>query len=60
MAQEIKKVEVVQIDEKCPQCKEGYMRPTGIVLVDEYNKFPHRCNKCGYETSYDVKFPYTV
>ena len=60
MAQEVKKVEVVMVDEKCPQCNKGYMRPTGIVLTSNPPHYPHKCNKCGYEQTYGNTFPYTM
>ena len=30
---EVRKVETQQVDERCPVCKNGWMRPTGIVLT---------------------------
>ena len=60
MAQEIRKVEVVQVDEKCPTCGTGYMRPTGIVLTSNPPQYPHKCTNCGYEQTYPQKYPYTV
>lgn len=48
------------IDYRCPNCQNGWMRPTGTVLVSDPPKFPHKCIQCGYEEIFDVKYPYTV
>lgn len=54
-------VKSVQVDYRCPECKIGFLRPTGIVYSTYPPKFPHKCNNinCNYmETFTDKKYPY--
>lgn len=56
-----KTVKPVQVDYKCPKCKQGYLRPTGTVLSTYPARFPHKCNNfyCDYmETFSDKQYPY--
>lgn len=55
---EVRKMEAQYIDEKCPVCGNGWMRPTGIVLNE--NQYEHKCNSCDYKQIYSVRYPYTV
>jgi len=57
---EIRKVETSQVDERCPVCGKGWMRPTGIVIDSRPPQFPHRCTSCTYEQTYPVRYPYVV
>lgn len=57
---EVRQTQVNQVDEKCPVCGNGWMRPTGIVLTTEPPQFPHKCSACGYDQTYSVKYPYIV
>lgn len=57
---EVREVKVKQVDEKCPVCQNGWMRPTGIVLTSNPPQFPHKCQKCGYEQIYSVRYPYVI
>lgn len=57
---EVRKVESHQVDEKCPVCQKGWMRPTGIVLTNMPPQYPHKCNSCNYEQTYSVRYPYIV
>ena len=61
MAEEKYKVNTYEIDYKCDVCGEGYMRPTGEVLLAFPTQYPHRCNKCGTEMNMMGRiYPYTV
>ncbi len=54
-----KEVKQVQVDYRCPKCKNGYLRPTGTVLNSNPPQFPHKCNNCDYmETFRDKQYPY--
>lgn len=56
--QEIKrKVVTYEYDMRCDKCEEGFMRPTGAALMSYPIQYPHKCNKCGYETNYYVTYP---
>jgi len=57
---EVRNVQSQQVDEKCPSCGQGWMRPTGIVLTSNPPQYPHKCNACGYEATYGTRYPYVV
>jgi len=57
---EVRKVETSQVDEKCPSCHKGWMRPNGIVTNTNPPQYTHRCTACGYEHVYGVRYPYIV
>ncbi len=57
---EVRKVETSQVDERCPVCGQGWMRPTGITLLSNPPQYPHKCTKCAYEQTYSVRYPYIV
>lgn len=57
--EEIKKVEIVQVDYKCPKCEEGYLRPTGTCFTTNPPMYPHRCTHCNYAETFTGKtYPY--
>lgn len=54
-------VRMIQVDYKCPECKTGYLRHTGMVLTSDPPQFPHKCNNpnCHYrETFMNKSYPY--
>jgi len=53
---EVREVQTKQVDERCPACNEGWMRPTGIVAGG--SQYEHSCTKCGYKQYYPVRYPY--
>ena len=55
---EVRQVQTKQVDEKCPTCGNGWMRPNGIVAGG--NQYEHSCTSCGYKQYYSVRFPYIV
>jgi len=55
---EVRKVNVQTVDEKCPVCKNGWMRPTGI--ISSLNQYEHKCTACEYKSVYTVRYPYIV
>ncbi len=57
---EVRNVQVSQVDERCPVCGNGWMRPTGIVLTSNPPQFPHKCTCCWYEQVYSVNYPYII
>lgn len=57
---EVRRIETSQVDERCPVCSQGWMRPTGIVITNTPPQFPHKCTNCGYEQTYSVRYPYIV
>lgn len=47
------------IDELCDACGAGFMRPTGVLLMSDPPKYPHRCTACDAHKNYTIQFPYT-
>lgn len=57
---EVRQVTTSQVDERCPKCGQGWMRPTGIVNNTNPATYEHSCNRCGNVSFYTVRYPYTV
>ncbi len=55
---EVRNVNVKQVDERCPVCQNGWMRPTGIIPVS--GMFEHKCTACEYKQTYSMRYPYVV
>ncbi len=54
-----KEVKAVRVDYKCPNCQQGYLRPTGTVYTTYPPQIPHKCTHCDYgETFSDKRYPY--
>ena len=60
MAQEVNKVEVSQVNERCPKCNNGYMISNGIVYPGNPVQWEHICNSCGFTQNYGTRFPYIM
>lgn len=54
----VRQINTQQVDEQCPACNSGWMRPTGIVPAE--GLFEHKCNSCGYTSTYNIRYPYTL
>jgi ribosomal protein S27AE len=57
---EVRNIGTQHVDERCPKCGQGYMRPTGIVQDTNPPLFEHSCNQCGNVSFYTVRYPYIV
>lgn len=59
---EVREIKTQSMDQKCPSCGNGWMRPTGIVMGQGTGspQYPHRCTSCGHESVYSMRFPYVV
>lgn len=57
---EVRNIQMQSVDERCPVCKQGFMRPTGIVLMTNPPQYPHKCQKCDYEQTYPMSYPYII
>ena len=44
--------------QRCDDCDNGYMKPTGTVLTTYPPIYPHRCDRCGAVKSFSVSYPY--
>ena len=55
---ESRQVQTTQIDERCPVCGQGWMRPNGI--VPSPGQYEHKCTSCPYTQVYTVRYPYMV
>lgn len=50
-------VKTYQIDYKCPECNDGYLRPSGFVYMSHPVQYPHICNICQYTITLDKSYP---
>jgi len=57
---EVRKVESQVVDQKCPSCNNGWMRPTGLVNQTTPPSYQHACTICGHKATYGMRFPYNV
>jgi hypothetical protein len=57
---EVRNVQSQMVDERCPSCKNSWMRPTGVVQTTNPPSYEHSCSACGYKQMYGMRFPYTV
>lgn len=55
--EEVRKIESTAVDQRCPVCGQGYMRPTGVVASGSHE---HQCTNCDYRQNYPVRYPYVV
>lgn len=55
---EPRQVTSTQVDERCPVCGNGWMRPTGV--VPSPRQYEHKCTSCDYKQIYSVRYPYIV
>lgn len=51
------KVRIFRIEMMCDKCNEGQMKPTGMVYETYPPQYPHKCDKCGYENTFDEVYP---
>ena len=54
----VRQIQTQQVDQPCPVCQKGWMRPTGILPSE--GQYEHSCNSCGYKAIYTVRYPYLV
>ena len=57
---EIRSINTQHMDQKCPACGTGYMRPNGIVHQTVPPTFEHKCEKCRFTATYSVRYPYSL
>lgn len=57
---EVREIKVKQMDQGCPKCSEGFMRPTGIVHPGPVPMFEHACTACGHKETYNIRYPYSI
>jgi hypothetical protein len=60
MAPIVRNVQTQQVDEQCPSCGKGFMRPTGVVKTTTPPQYEHSCTACGYKNSYSTRYPFLV
>lgn len=56
----IRDVKAKQIDEPCPNCGQGFMRPNGIVNQTNPPQYEHICTNCGHKQIYLIRYPQYV
>jgi len=57
---EVRQVNTQQVDQRCPTCGQGWMRPNGVVQPTTPPQYEHSCNACGHTQIYGMRYPYTV
>jgi len=57
---EVRETKVQQVDQKCPTCNKGWMRPTGIVIPGDPTQFEHSCTSCGAKNMYTERYPFVL
>jgi transposase-like protein len=57
---EVRKIESQHVDERCPVCGTGWMRPTGVSMTGVPPQYEHQCTACGYKQNYQIRYPYIV
>ena len=60
MAQIVRNVQVNQVDEQCPACGQGFMRPNGISQMSKPPQYQHSCTSCNHTQYYSVRYPHIV
>ena len=51
MAEKRTEVRTIMVRLMCDKCGEGEMKPTGVALMSHPPQYPHKCDKCGAETT---------
>ena len=55
----VAEVKTLSVYMKCDKFNNGLMLENGhIILTTDPPKYPHKCNNCGYEDNYFVRYPY--
>ena len=57
---ELRQVQSQQMDQQCPSCGKGWMRPDGVVNTTNPPSYDHRCTQCGYKQTYGMRYPHHV
>jgi hypothetical protein len=57
---ELRQVQAQQMDQQCPSCGQGWMRPSGIVNQTNPPSYEHSCTSCGYKQTYGMRYPHNV
>jgi transposase-like protein len=57
---EIREVKTQVVDQKCPVCGQGYMRPNGVVNQTNPPSYEHSCTSCGHTATYGMRYPYNI
>ena len=43
----------------CDRCGKGKMKPYGNIIITTFpEQYPHKCDSCGYEENYHIRYPY--
>jgi len=57
---ELRQVNSQQMDQQCPACGQGWMRPNGIINQTNPPSYEHSCTSCGHKQTYGMRYPHTV
>lgn len=50
-------VKVFKVKKICPKCKQGEMRPTGMIFTSLPAQYEHICNCCGHKETFKKTYP---
>jgi|JI10StandDraft_1071094.scaffolds.fasta_scaffold883266_3 DNA-directed RNA polymerase subunit RPC12/RpoP len=57
MTERTYEVRTIGVDYLCDKCGDGLMEHTGIMLMSDPPKYPHKCNRCGTVMDFFQKYP---
>lgn len=57
---ELRQVSAQQMDQQCPACGQGWMRPNGIINQTNPPSYEHSCTSCGHKQTYGMRYPHNV
>ena len=57
---ELRQVQSQQMDQQCPACGQGWMRPNGIINQTNPPSYELSCTSCGHKQTYGMRYPHTV
>lgn len=58
MAEKVAEAKIVVVHMVCDKCENGIMEPGTNILMSNPPLYPHKCDNCGYEQNYQVRYPY--
>jgi len=57
MPREQTPIRPIRVDYRCDECREGFYRPTGALLMTSPPKIPHECNVCHHKQTFTERYP---
>lgn len=55
----VAEVKTLIVHMMCDKCGKGKMMPHGSIILTAYpEQYLHKCENCGYEENYHMRYPY--